>query len=91
MENEPPNTTQVVTRLLRHEIGDLLQSVYATVAILSDRLPGVPRLGNGLVRSSLVLAPQRETQRLGGGVRARDQACFWGMAGSVTRTTPARR
>ena len=40
MENEPPTTTQVVARLLRHEIGELLQTVYATVAILSDRLPG---------------------------------------------------
>ena len=40
MQNDPPDTTQVVARLLRHEIGDLLQSVYATVAILLDRLPG---------------------------------------------------
>lgn len=41
MENQPPDTTQVVARLLRHEVGDLLQSVYATVAILLDRLaPG---------------------------------------------------
>ena len=39
MQNEPPDTAQVVARLLRHEIGDLLQSVYATVAILLDRLP----------------------------------------------------
>ena len=38
MENQPPNTTQVVARLLRHEVGDLLQSVYATVAVLLDRL-----------------------------------------------------
>jgi signal transduction histidine kinase len=28
-----------VARLLRHEVGDLLQSVYSTSAILNDRLP----------------------------------------------------
>jgi signal transduction histidine kinase len=30
---------QVLTRTLRHEVGDLLQTVYATVAILQERLP----------------------------------------------------
>ena len=41
MENQPPNATHVVARLLRHEVGDLLQAVYATVAVLLDRLaPG---------------------------------------------------
>jgi hypothetical protein len=41
VENQPPNATHVVARLLRHEVGDLLQAVYATVAVLLDRLaPG---------------------------------------------------
>ncbi len=30
---------EVLTRTLRHEVGDLLQTVYATVAILQERLP----------------------------------------------------
>lgn len=30
---------QVLARTLRHEVGDLLQTVYATVAILQERLP----------------------------------------------------
>ena len=30
---------EAITRLLRHELGDLLQSIYATVAILQRRLP----------------------------------------------------
>jgi signal transduction histidine kinase len=34
-----PTVEQVVTRLFRHEVGDLLQSIYSTVAILSERLP----------------------------------------------------
>jgi signal transduction histidine kinase len=32
-------TTQRLARLLRHEVGDLLQSIYSTVAILLERLP----------------------------------------------------
>lgn len=31
--------SEALTRILRHEVGDLLQSVYATVAILQKRLP----------------------------------------------------
>jgi signal transduction histidine kinase len=38
VENPPAETTQIVARLLRHEVGDLLQTVYATVSILLDRL-----------------------------------------------------
>lgn len=34
-----PNLPEVVVRLLRHEVGDLLQTVYATAAILQERLP----------------------------------------------------
>ncbi len=30
---------EAITRLLRHEVGDLLQSIYATAAILQRRLP----------------------------------------------------
>jgi signal transduction histidine kinase len=30
---------EIVVRTLRHEVGDLLQSVYSAVAILQDRLP----------------------------------------------------
>src|SRR4051794_8628 len=38
VENDPPTQAQIVARLLRHEFGDLLQSVYGTVSILLDRL-----------------------------------------------------
>ncbi len=34
-----PHLAQRVARLLRHEVGDLLQTVYSTTAILSERLP----------------------------------------------------
>jgi two-component system, NtrC family, sensor histidine kinase HydH len=30
---------QLVTRTLRHEVGDLLQTIYSTVAILQERIP----------------------------------------------------
>jgi K+-sensing histidine kinase KdpD len=35
----PPKLSQVVLRTLRHEVGDLLQTVYAAAAILTHRLP----------------------------------------------------
>lgn len=42
-EKESPKSserlTEMVVRTLRHEIGDLLQSVYSAVAILQERLP----------------------------------------------------
>jgi signal transduction histidine kinase len=34
-----PSLPEVVVRLLRHEVGDLLQTVYATAAILQEKLP----------------------------------------------------
>jgi signal transduction histidine kinase len=34
-----PSLAEVVVRTLRHEVGDLLQTVYATAAILHERLP----------------------------------------------------
>jgi signal transduction histidine kinase len=34
-----PALPEVVVRTLRHEVGDLLQTVYATAAILQERLP----------------------------------------------------
>lgn len=34
-----PSTPEVVVRVLRHEIGDFLQTVYAAAAILQERLP----------------------------------------------------
>jgi signal transduction histidine kinase len=35
----PAALAQRVARLLRHEVGDLLQTVYSTTAILNERLP----------------------------------------------------
>jgi signal transduction histidine kinase len=40
--SDPPalrQLTEMVVRTLRHEVGDLLQSVYSAVAILQERLP----------------------------------------------------
>jgi signal transduction histidine kinase len=35
----PGRLVEAVTRTLRHEVGDLLQTVYSTVAILQERMP----------------------------------------------------
>jgi signal transduction histidine kinase len=36
----PPPLEQILARVLRHEVADLLQTVYSAVAILQDRFPG---------------------------------------------------
>jgi signal transduction histidine kinase len=36
---QPQSLPEAIVRLLRHEVGDLLQTVYAAVAILKERLP----------------------------------------------------
>src|SRR5437588_12606869 len=41
--------TQRMARLLRHEVGDLLQSVYSTVAVLIERLPAELKLERRLI------------------------------------------
>ena len=41
--------TQRLARLLRHEVGDLLQSVYSTVAVLVERLPADLKLERRLI------------------------------------------
>jgi signal transduction histidine kinase len=41
--------SQRLARLLRHEVGDLLQSVYSTVAVLSERLPADLKLERRLI------------------------------------------
>jgi signal transduction histidine kinase len=41
--------TQRLARLLRHEVGDLLQSVYSTVAVLTERLPAELHLERRLI------------------------------------------
>jgi len=37
--NPPQTLPEAVVRTLRHEVGDLLQTVYATVAVLQQRIP----------------------------------------------------
>jgi len=37
--NSVPPPSEILVRLLRHELGDLLQTIYASVAILQERLP----------------------------------------------------
>jgi signal transduction histidine kinase len=38
-ESSQPRLTEMVARTLRHEVGDLLQTVYSAIAILRTRLP----------------------------------------------------
>jgi signal transduction histidine kinase len=38
-QNHPAPPVDLVARTLRHEVGDLLQTVYAVVALLQERLP----------------------------------------------------
>jgi signal transduction histidine kinase len=40
---------EMVVRTLRHEVGDLLQSVYSAVAILQERLPAQQSLERGIL------------------------------------------
>jgi signal transduction histidine kinase len=44
-----PSTAYRLARLLRHEVGDLLQSVYSTVGILLERLPETLKLERQLI------------------------------------------
>jgi signal transduction histidine kinase len=44
-----PSLPEVVVRTLRHEVGDLLQTVYATAAILQERLPADWKLERRIV------------------------------------------
>jgi signal transduction histidine kinase len=39
VRSRPQNAPEAIVRILRHEVGDLLQTVYAAVAILKERLP----------------------------------------------------
>lgn len=54
-----PGLPEVVVRTLRHEVGDLLQTVYATAAILQERLP----------------ADWKLERRIVGDLRTRGEAC----------------
>jgi signal transduction histidine kinase len=45
----PSGSAEVLARILRHEVGDLLQSIYATVAVLVDRLPSERELERRLL------------------------------------------
>src|SRR5262249_10743250 len=47
----PPQRSlpEALVRSLRHEVGDLLQKVYATVAILRERLPADKELEQGVL------------------------------------------
>ena len=55
------------------------------------RLPGLPWLWDGLVRTGLILAPQGDADRLGDPIGQVDQPLFASVFGSTTVTTPALR
>jgi K+-sensing histidine kinase KdpD len=48
-EMDPTRFAEMVVRTLRHEVGDLLQSVYSAVAILLERLPPEQTLERGIL------------------------------------------
>jgi signal transduction histidine kinase len=59
-EGTGPSQEQILARVLRHEVADLLQTVYSAVAILQDRFPS-----DGLERQLLgFLKGRAETCRL---------------------------
>jgi signal transduction histidine kinase len=51
IQSRPPPRTlpEALVRTLRHELGDFLQKVYATVAILKTRLPAASEMEQGLL------------------------------------------
>src|SRR5262249_30018058 len=55
------------------------------------RLPGRTGLRDRLERAGLVLAPHRQSQRRGGGVRVPHQLLLAAASGSVTAATPDLR
>jgi len=61
-----------MARLLRHEVGDLLQSIYATVAILLERLP----------------AELAQERRLISDLKTRAELCKYEMDAAVDLVSP---
>jgi signal transduction histidine kinase len=47
--SEQPRLLEMLTRTLRHEVGDLLQTVYSAVAIFQDRIPASCELEHRLL------------------------------------------
>jgi signal transduction histidine kinase len=45
-----PQLLQMVTRTLRHEVGDLLQTIYSVIAILRGRLPAASEMEHRLLK-----------------------------------------
>ncbi len=60
-------------------------------ARLALGLPGLTRLGDGLIRASLILAPQWDAYRFGDVIGQIDQPLFCSVFGSITVTTPDLR
>src|SRR5260370_42571039 len=60
-------------------------------ARLACRLPGLTGLGPGLIRASLILAPQWDAQAFGAAIGQVDQPLFCSVFGSTTVTTPDLR
>ncbi len=58
MPANPASESEGVARVLRHEVGDLLQSVYAAVAVLRERLPAEWTTERGIL-SDLRLRAER--------------------------------
>ena len=54
-------------------------------------LPGLTGLGHGLIRASLILAPQCDAHRFGDVIGQVDQPLFSSVFGSTTVTTPDLR
>jgi len=60
-------------------------------ARLALGLPGLTGLGHGLIRASLILAPQWDAHRFGDVIGQVDEPLFSSVFGSTTVTTPDLR
>src|SRR6266571_6425925 len=58
---------------------------------LAYRLPTRPRIGHRLIRTGLVLTPERQSHRFHPTIRLLDQPLFSSVRGSMTVTTPLWR
>ena len=76
----------------RQQFGGATTDVLVRLRVgVSLRLPGLTGLRNRLIRTSLVLAPQRDAHLFGDVIGQVDQPLFFSVSGSTTVTTPDLR
>lgn len=76
----------------REQLGCPVAEVFVSLARgLAFRLPTRTRIGHGLVRTGLILTPERQSDRFHPTIRLFDQPLFSSVCGSMTVTTPLFR